>query len=244
MTLLEPAGMTRPRKFFFVHLQKTAGTSLLLRLRNHFLEAEIYPTNDERSIYTSFSVDLLVERFEERREKIQVVTGHFPLAAADRLGEDFTVFTVLRDPVERTLSFLRQQQAQDPSYHDAELDDVYDEPYRRGWLLTNHMVRMLGQNLEELLESEMAPDDENLERSKRILAERVDCFGFQEEFEDFCAELTRRYGWDLGEPVRANTTEASTASDALRARIREDNAADVALYEFARDLAATRGLSR
>ena len=106
-----------------------------------------------------------------------------------------------------------------------------------GWLLTNHMVRMLGQNVEELAAGTMADDDENLDRAKKALTERIDLFGFQESFEEFCAALGRRYGWNLGEPVVANTTAPSTASDELTDRIRQDNWADVELFEFARSVA-------
>jgi hypothetical protein len=219
------------RKFFFVHLQKTGGTALLIRLREHFGDQGVYPTPDERGIDTSFSVDLLAERFEARHDEIQVVAGHFPLAAADVLGVPFTVFTVLREPVQRTLSYLRQQVQDDQQA--ASLDEIYDDPWRRGWLLTNHMVRMLGQNAEELAAGTMAPDDENLDRAKRALTERVDLFGFQETFEEFCVGLSSRYGWNLGEPVRAHATRPAATSDALVERIREDNWADIELFEFA-----------
>ena len=228
--------MTGPRKFFFVHLQKTAGTSLLIRMRSHFGERGVYPTPEERGIVTSFSVDLLTERFAARRDEIQVVAGHFPLAVAQMLGEPFTVFTVLRDPVQRTLSYLRQQQADVDQFASASLDEIYDDPWRRSWLLTNHMVRMLGQNVEELAAGTMAPDDENLDRAKQALTEQIDLFGFQEGFDEFCAALGHRYGWDLGEPVVANATPPSNASEQLAARIREDNWADVELLEFARRL--------
>jgi hypothetical protein len=66
---------------------------------------------------------------------------------------------------------------------------------------------------------------------------RVDLFGFQDSFDGFCVALGHRYGWDLGEPVRANTTPPSTASDGLTERIRLDNWADVELFEFARRVA-------
>jgi hypothetical protein len=229
--------MPGQRKFFFVHLQKTAGTSLLIRLREHFGVRAIYPTPGERSLVTSFSVDLLAKRFAARQDEIQVVSGHFPLAASEVLGAPFTVFTVLRDPVQRTLSYLRQQQAEVDQYKSAPLDEIYDDPWRRGWLLTNHMVRMLGQKVEELAAGTMAPDDENLDRAKKALTERVDLFGFQDSFDEFCVALGHRYGWDLGEPVRANTTPPSTASDGLTERIRLDNWADVELFEFARRVA-------
>ena len=41
--------------------------------------------------------------------------------------------------------------------------------------------------------------------------------------------------WDLGPPLFANRTQPVEVSDAFRARIAEDNAYDVELYEFARD---------
>ena len=35
-------------RFLFVHMQKTAGTALLRRLRHHFDPDEVYPTRDEQ----------------------------------------------------------------------------------------------------------------------------------------------------------------------------------------------------
>jgi hypothetical protein len=60
--------------------------------------------------------------------------------------------------------------------------------------------------------------------------------GLQEHFEDFCDELTARFGWRLGAPERVNATAEVEVSDSLRTRIAEDNALDVELYEFAKRL--------
>ena len=43
-----------------------------------------------------------------RRARIRVFCGHFPFVAVELLGEEVTTITILRDPVERTLSFLRR----------------------------------------------------------------------------------------------------------------------------------------
>jgi hypothetical protein len=73
--------------------------------------------------------------------------------------------------------------------------------------------------------------------SRRSTLIRIETFGLQEEFEEFCQELAARFGWDLGEPAMfANRTAAAGASDVLRERITHDNAFDVQLYRFARDL--------
>ena len=43
-----------------------------------------------------------------RRERIRVYAGHFPFVAVELMGQEFVTMTVLRDPVERTLSYHRQ----------------------------------------------------------------------------------------------------------------------------------------
>jgi hypothetical protein len=68
----------------------------------------------------------------------------------------------------------------------------------------------------------------------------LDLFGLQEHFDDFCDELGSRYGLDVGTPVRTNTTETIEAPPGLADRIAEDNALDMALYEYARRLYAER----
>jgi len=80
---------------------------------------------------------------------------------------------------------------------------------------------------------------DHLERAKEALA-GIDALGLQEHFEDFCDELTARFGWRLGEPVTGvNATAPVQVPERLRARIAEDNAFDVELYEFAKQLLAS-----
>jgi hypothetical protein len=62
----------------------------------------------------------------------------------------------------------------------------------------------------------------------------------QDRFEEFCDELAARFGWKLGEPMHANRTVPEQVSASFRARIERDNAMDLELYEYARDLVAAR----
>ena len=98
--------MTREKpRFLFVHLQKTGGTALFQRLREHFGPRCVYPTPDEQGDMRAVTdLDFLVDRLRVHGDEVRVVTGHFPLCTNDLLGGGFTTFTVLRDPVERTLS--------------------------------------------------------------------------------------------------------------------------------------------
>jgi hypothetical protein len=231
------------RRFFFVHLQKTAGTSLILRLQRHYPRAAIYPNKSDGDIVACvISVEHLLERWAARGEQVRFVSGHFPLCTTELLGGGFTTLTVLRDPVERTLSYLRHHRQVTPGDAELSLEDVYGDDFRFHGLVHNHMTKMLSLLPEEMDAGALTRvefDDERLERAKRRLA-GVDAVGLQEDFDSFCDQVARRFGWRLGPPLRANPTRTCDVSPQLRARIEEDNAADLELYAFARGLVARR----
>ena len=77
------------------------------------------------------------------------------------------------------------------------------------------------------------------ERAQAALS-GVDVVGLQEEFDDFCVELNRRFGWLLGSAVRVNENPGLAASDELTERIAADNVLDIELYEFAHELCRQR----
>jgi hypothetical protein len=222
--------------YFFVHMQKTAGTAMFRRLRHHFGDAAVYPDDsDGPRPDCVLDVDHLRRRWAARHADIAVVTGHFPLCTTELLGDDFTTFTLLREPVERTLSNLRHRQQTDPAAAGQSLEQIYDDPIRFDGLVHNHMVKMLSLTVDEMTDGAMTKvdfTDERFVRAKANLA-TVDVVGVQEQFDDFCNELERRFGWDLGPPVRMNRTKPVPVADELLARIRRDNAMDIALYDDA-----------
>ncbi len=206
--------MPEPRRFFIVHMQKSAGTSLRDRLRNQFPESAIYPnrTDGADKRVSVISLRHLLERWDARGDEIRLVAGHFPLATTEVLGAPFVTLTVLRPPVERTLSYLRHQRGINKADAEKTLEEIYEDPFRFNALIRNHMTRMLSLTREELIAGDGVLGDvedtpERLERAKRAL-ETLDCFGLQPHFEEFCRELEIRYSIDLGEPTRSNATEA------------------------------------
>jgi hypothetical protein len=247
------------QRFFFVHVMKTAGSALRSRLINHFGEAAVYPSEGldgtDPDLYVS--ADLLRERLEARGDQIRVITGHFPIRTVDLIEGHVTTVTLLREPVARTLSYLRQQRDDPPvlrflerrtqpsPYAGRPLDEIHDA--LRGLLQTdNHMTRMLSLTPQETLASlrtRVELDRGHLARAKEALA-GIDAFGIQEHFEQFCDELSARFGWRLGEPETTNTSAPVEVPESLRARIAEDNAFDIALYQFAKQLLDERVRSR
>jgi hypothetical protein len=227
------SGSGPPHRFFFVHIQKTAGTALKRRLRNHF-GAALYPTrgvDGEDMWELLMSVARLRERMAARGDEIEAIAGHFPLRTVDELDGSFSTLTVLREPVDRMLSTVRGM-----SGGRTDLDEVYDGLHG---LANNNMTKMLALTPAELkatIYEGFRVDRDHLKQAKEQLA-AMDAVGFQEQLEDFCGELSARFGWDLGEPVVVNTGPELEASGTLRERIAEDNQLDLELYELARELA-------
>jgi hypothetical protein len=239
--------MTTPNpdtRYFVAHMQKTAGTSLRDRLRATFDEAQIYPnrTDGTDPRVAVISVRFLLDRWAARGDEIRLLTGHFPVSTAELIDADFVTMTVLREPVERTLSFLRHQGARKQRGADANtpLIEMYEDPFRFEAMIQNHMTRMLSLTVDEMAAGDgvltsVPYTRERLERAKETLA-ALDLFGLQEHFDEFCGELQTRYGLDVGPPLRANATEPADVPPALAERIAEDNALDMELYEYARAL--------
>jgi hypothetical protein len=218
-----------------MHMQKTAGTALWRRLKTEFEPTCVYPGPDDgRPPDTVLSVAHLLDRWRVRGAEIRIVTGHFPLCTTELLGVPFTTITLLREPVERTLSFLRHHRESTPEDRDRSLEEIYEDPVRFA-LVHDHMVKMLSLSVNEMTDGALTPVEFDRDRLRRAQArlETVDVVGFQESFDDFCAQLTERFGWDLGPPIFMNRSEPVDVSDAFRKRIASDNALDIELYEFA-----------
>ena len=222
-------------RYFFLHLHKTAGTALWRRLQRQFEPAQLYPgPHDDKAPDRTLVPEYLIERYHARRDEIAVVTGHFPLCTTELLGDDFRTFTVLRHPVERTISVLQHHRDLTPDDREKSLDEIYDDPVRQ-LLIRNHMIKMVALRHEEMTDgalTDISFDRARLDLAKQRLA-TIDVVGVQTRFEEFCAELGRRFGWDLGAPVEANKSTPAPVSDELRRRIETDNALDIEFYEHA-----------
>jgi hypothetical protein len=239
---LPPEATAQPERFFFVHMQKTGGISLYMRLQREFGEQGVYPDasdGDPVAVSPQLMLPVLLERWAVRRDQIRVVTGHFPLCTTDLLDADFRSFTILRDPVERTLSYLRHHRVRTPADREQPLEEIYEDTGNFKHFIENHMVKMLSLNAEEMTPTAMMTvvdfDRARLETAKAAL-EGLDSFGLQEDLDGFARRVEELYGWRLGPPVRENTTETVDVPGSFRRRIAEDNELDVELYEHARKL--------
>ena len=237
--------------YFFAHVQKSAGTALVSQLRARYGAQAVYPDDSDREQgridpRSVLSVEHLQSRWRARRSEIYVVTGHFPLCTAEVLGGGFRTLTLLREPVARTLSYLRHHRELTVEDSERTLEEIYDDPFRFDGLIHNHMVKMFSLTAAEMTDGVLTPvefTEERLEQAKRHL-ESVDVIGIQEDYQSFLDDLSRTFRWRLGPPHRMNGTEPVDPDPGLEARIAADNAMDTELYHHAIDLIARRRASR
>jgi len=218
-----------PRRFFFVHVMKTGGTTLALHMARQFEPAELYPNEslDRRhasDVGSYMSIDDLLGVSPERKLAIRAYTGHFPFMVRDELGIDLETFTLLRDPIERSISSLKHFKRLYERYRALSLDEIYEDAFVFRHFVHNHQTKVFAvtaadrpraiasaltqEQLHAYLASDSstpdpgeggAPDtisidDARLGLAKRRLAE-IDVIGTSEQFAEFVEELRRRYGW-------------------------------------------------
>ena len=144
------------------------------------------------------------------------------------------------------MSVLRHTKRHQERLRKASLDEIYDDGFVFPMQIHNYQVKQFALTREDQPESHfdiIEINDARLGIAKANL-ERVDVLGLHCDYEAF---VENSIGASAGTAGRwrtcASTRDPWDASPALRARIADDNAADIAFYEYAEQLYAHRRLT-
>jgi len=229
------------RPLFFVHIQKTAGGTLRQSIRANLGPGELYPDSnqyDQAPLDAYWAIPRLLSLSPERREQIRAYVGHFPYIVVELLDLDLTTMTLLRDPVERTISYLKMRYS-DPDRQGLTLDEIYDNPFDYPCFIHNHQTKIFSMAPDDNLDTFMDVidvDRERLELAKENLR-KIDILGLQEHYPDMLTAVSRRFGWPTVEVENTHVSGSGfSIPDNLRDRIAEENAIDIEFYEFAKAL--------
>ena len=225
---------------------KTAGGTLRQEIFANFDREQVYPWErlDSDMVRANSNLEYLTSLPAARRARLRAFTGHFPFVAIELLGGELTTITLLRDPVERTLSYLRQVKRRVDQGRGLRLEDIYEHPYLFPCFIKDHQAKLFAFTREDRPRSYMDVldvDAKRLEIAKRNL-ERVDVIGIQDHFEELLSELERRFGWRRA-PVSNRNVDPGPPGDvpaSFRLRIAEDNPAEMEFFEHARRLVEQR----
>ncbi len=241
------------RPLFFIHVMKTAGATLRDHLREQFTPEEVYPSPPYETDlhYDSTSVERLRTLSTQRREPLRLYMGHFPFMAIDFVDREVETLTVLREPIERTVSMLKHLRVWVPAKRDCTLEEIYDDPWLQAWYLQNGQVKIFALRSDDLDHDvndqtymhHVDVDEHRLKLAKANL-ERIDLMGFADSFDEFLDRLEVRFGWSFRRDRRRNVSAtAPDVTESLLRRIRRDLEADIDFYDHALRLAGRRPTS-
>ncbi len=228
----------RDHRYFFVHVMKTGGVTFSEHIVANFRRQEIYPPFGHPDPFkATTSIPFLLAYPEEKKAKTTVFHGHFPFAVTDEMGIDNLVtMACVREPVARTLSYLKYAIRSQSRHHGKTLEEVYDDPLDYPSAIKDHQTKIFSlgpQDEFEIYIECIVVDAVRLEVAKANLR-RLSVLGLTERFPDFLRALESGYGWEVTtiEPQNA-AFEDYDISDELIARIIKDNAIDIEFYEYA-----------
>jgi hypothetical protein len=221
--------------YFFLHVPKTAGTSLRNMLWQMFPEDRIYPNrrvlDPETGNPNLYYHSAIYYAPRAALANPLLVAGHFPLVARDILPKPVKTITFLRDPLERALSHLKHVQRQRPHLT---LMQLLDDRELRTVCCTERMTWFFSRkDGEEAIYSRLSvPDRARLEMAKEGLA-TVEFIGLTEEFEESIRLCEAMLGLRFPPTMRDNVaTEVEEPLGPVRERLLEDVQLDRELYDF------------
>lgn len=206
-------------KLYFFHIQKTAGTTLRLLLEMQVAQDEIYPYRNR------------LQAKDPMKEHL--ISGHFPYWLCKTLDPHFEQafkITILRDPVERYLSYLRARKKRDSF---PTLDSVM--------ILRNSNKKTDCLNLRDnafcrdLADSPFLEGEALLNSAMQTL-QKLDYVIFFDHFAEDVSDLFSRLGirLDVTDIPMMNSTVKEPISEKLVEQIRALNELDIRLYAYAK----------
>jgi Sulfotransferase family len=252
-------GSLRTKALLFLHVHKTAGTTLHRIIEREYNPFHIYTIEGAR---IEWSIDHLKKLPLRRRAALQVVKGHMSFGLHEQLPQPSTYITFLRDPVERCISsyYYSKGNRFNPFYKRIAAENLdlrsfldiapwnnnlqcktiagIDRREFRPWELFRQMTRP-GEAPADRSQDRWS-NTETLERAKENLRHYFGFVGLTERFSHSLILLKHLFGWKVSSysSYRKSRNRPKTAAlDAgVLAAVEERNRYDRALYEFGKKM--------
>jgi hypothetical protein len=223
----------------FLHIPRTGGTTFQRIPERNYERNETLTFNGARHREE-------IERFaklpESARARYKFIQGHLYFGFHRFVPGNSTYVTFLREPIARALSFFSYARSHSDHYLHRLLTE---EQLGLATLLERRATPELFNQQTRMIAGDQSNPDRQLdrgalERAKQNLQTNFSFVGLTEEFSASLILLARVLGWRLPFHVKRNATRKKIQLDRIDARthalLREANALDLELYEFAREL--------
>jgi hypothetical protein len=215
----------------FLHIPKTAGTTLTFILRQRY--------EGSPQFHFSGNAGEDLERYDalpdEVRKEIALFTGHAGLKTGIPAADDIPMITLLREPVARVKSFCQHvSEGKSPYLLDLFPPAAFDLDAflcsDNGELSNLQTKLLLGRPMEGLSASQA------VDIAFGNLLEKITCFGIQEHFDESLALIAWTLGWSppaYGSRNQKDSTRTLRFDRSHQDKIIELNAIDLVLYQRA-----------
>lgn len=226
----------------FLHILKTAGTTLNIILENHFT-----PENSFSTFPNHMHPDGSIEGFRalsnSEKQRIDLLTGHMGFGLHRDLPRPAVYITLLRNPIDRVISRYYQEKHDPYSHLHHAINSGMNLPeyarfYAEAAEMDNLQTRMIAGNWNK---RGFGPcTTKMLATAKSNLQKRFVVCGLTERFDAFYLLLTHTFGWPpiyyRSHNVSSNRRRADSLPPDTVAAIGHYNQYDLELYDFAREL--------
>jgi hypothetical protein len=240
-------------KLFFMHIEKTGGTSVSAYLEQNYHENAYHSRTCRTDL--SMSTKPIKKMSIDALRGYDLVHSHLSYQTLQDLGSDYRSFTMLREPVSRCISQYKDWKF---SKSDAHIEYA-SSGFRRFWksiVRTNTldelvqcgdpvMRRFLCNRQTRMLSGDTKSDEPSLDLALKNLYS-FDVVGLTEQFEQSMEHLRLRMGWTYKANHRAHLNRALPASscfqvgDEALAVLEHWNRADTVVYQEACKLFASQ----
>lgn len=234
----------------FLHIPKTAGTTLGHILNRHYQYRDMYfisPTvnpGDGSQTLKQIRQDEFSQLPPSVKSQTKLLQGHI----AYGLHSYFTsrppvYFTILRNPIELAISFYYyvRRSPEHKLYALANQPSMTIEKYLQqhiSYTMNNIQTRFISGVWTDIPHGECTRD--HLEQAKQNLRDNIEVIGLTEHFDETLLLLKHRFGWSNLHYKRKNVTRQRPTKKTISATdlqaIKKANALDLELYEYASQL--------
>lgn len=205
-------------KHIFLHIVKTAGTSVRWTIRENYRPLEYYERDQEKFNWNELT--------QLQKNEIKMIFGHLYFGVHHHINHPCKYITFLRDPVERVISYYYYvlQRPDNPGYNslkDLSLEDFVLKGDKR--IVENQQTKIICG----------FPDEANFDRACNNIQTHFEYVGLVEDYQNSIGQMSKILNWKTTPIYEFNSTENKLiVNQEVKDLIKSVNEIDYQLYNW------------